>query len=57
MVTKAKKSGNKKKVKVLNLKKETVRNLRGGEAKKVMGGAQPAKNPIPTRLSEVCSLT
>jgi len=39
MVTKAKKgAGRKKNVKVLNLKKETVKNLRSDEAKQVKGG-------------------
>ena len=40
MVVKSKKksAGKGKKVKVLSLKKETVRNLTGGESKRVKGG-------------------
>jgi len=38
MVTKSRKNASKKKIKTLNLKKETVRNLTGREAKKVKGG-------------------
>ena len=41
MVTKSKKGnvGSKKKVKVLSLKKETVKNLVGAERKRIKGGA------------------
>ena len=40
MVTKTKKAaGKKKKVKVLSLKRETLKDLTGGETKRVRGGA------------------
>lgn len=47
MVTKSKKTGGKKKnVKVLNLKKETVKNLRSGDAKRVKGGITPYNSDV-----------
>jgi len=38
MVTKAKKAAAKKKVKVLNLKKETIKNLTRAETARIKGG-------------------
>jgi len=56
MVVKSKKknAGREKKIKVLSLKKETVKNLSGGESKRIKGGlglAGPSRRSQPQPLS------
>jgi hypothetical protein len=55
MVTKSKKekSGQKKRIKVLNLNKETVKDLTGGEGKRVKGGIGSLGGPSGGRQSYI----
>jgi natural product precursor len=67
MVSKSKKenAGKKKKIKVLNLNKETVKNLTDNEAKRVkggttaclIGGVRPRASVVEVSLSCFCAGT
>ena len=54
MVTKSKKegAGKKRKVKVLNLNKETIRDLTGSDARRVKGGVQGRAYSLSTVKSD-----